>query len=98
MAERDKAARTLHGVLKKIHAGKPVNPREADRADDALRVLIDTAPPLVGATDAGLMLGVARPNLRTLKGMPEPHQRISNGAVPVFLRHEIEAFADERGK
>jgi hypothetical protein len=79
MAERDRAARTMHNLLRKVKA--------TDRAQEALRVLIDTPPEL----------GVARPNLGTLRGLPAPTCRVGNGAMPIYLADEIRAFADERG-
>jgi hypothetical protein len=89
MAERDRAARTMHNLLRKVKA--------TDRAQEALRVLIDTPPELWGAHEAAACLGVARPNLGTLRGLPAPTCRVGNGAMPIYLADEIRAFADERG-
>ena len=51
-------------------------------------------PPLVGLSDAAAILGVHRSNLMTVKGLPEPVQRVSSG--PLWLRSEIEALAIRR--
>ncbi len=50
---------------------------------------------LVGRTEAAAILGVQRPNLGQLKGLPEPVVNyLKAGAL--WLRRDIEAFARKR--
>lgn len=53
-----------------------------------------TFPELMGAREAAEVLGVKRPNLRTLVGIPEPVQELASG--PVWLASDIREFAQER--
>lgn len=51
-------------------------------------------PELVGAKEAAAILGVKQPNLRTLRGLPEPYDKAA--ATTLWRKDEVEAFAAER--
>ena len=50
---------------------------------------------LVGRTEAAEILGVQRPNLTTMRGLPEPVVDYLH-AGRLWLRRDIEKFARER--
>jgi hypothetical protein len=50
---------------------------------------------LVGRTEAAQILGVQRPNLTTMKGLPEPVVEYLH-AGKLWLRRDIEKFARDR--
>lgn len=68
---------------------------EADAIRDAIDVLVNTLPPVMGAKDAAEMLGMAVPNLRKLSPPLEPAEVVS-GRIPLFLRSDVEAVARRR--
>jgi hypothetical protein len=53
-------------------------------------------PELLGARDAAEILGVAQTNLRTLKGLPEPYDKVS--ATTLWRKSDIERFAKTTGR
>jgi hypothetical protein len=54
------------------------------------------ADALMGAKDIAEELGVKVPNLKHVK--IEPVARISGGAIPVYLRADVEAEKERRAK
>jgi hypothetical protein len=51
-------------------------------------------PEVIGATVAAKMIGVQQPNLRKLKGLPTPYQKVPRGTL--WRRTDIERFAAEK--
>lgn len=51
-------------------------------------------PELMGAADAAECLGVKQPNLRTLRGLPEPYDKVR--ATTLWRADEIREFAASR--
>jgi hypothetical protein len=95
MAEitRGEAEALLHDVARAIE--EEGNERFADQVRDAIDVLVNTLPPVMGAKDAAEMLGMAVPNLRKLSPPLEPVEVVS-GRIPLFLRSDVEAVARRR--
>jgi hypothetical protein len=90
---RGEAETLLHDVARAIE--EEGNERFADQVRDAIDVLVNTLPPVMGAKDAAEMLGMAVPNLRKLSPPLEPVEVVS-GRIPLFLRSDVEAVARRR--
>jgi hypothetical protein len=52
-------------------------------------------PELLGAREAADMLGKSQTNLRTLKGLPEPYDKVR--ATTLWRKSDIERFAKANG-
>lgn len=67
---------------------------DGDEALDVLKDAVSYGYALMGAKDVAEALGVKVPNLKHVK--IEPVARISGGAIPVFLRADVDAEIERR--
>lgn len=70
--------------------------QEAVRLSGRRFVVAVASGGLMGAREVAEMLGVQTPNLKHVRGLPEPQERISGGSIPVYRRADIEALRDAR--
>ena len=85
---------TLDEAIEEIGRVISDNGGDGDRAFDVLKDHLVGPRSIMGAKDVAEALGVKVPNLKYVK--IEPVARISGGAIPVYLRADVEAEQERR--